>query len=272
MGATLRTDKWWVTPALQGSIFLAFSIYVTVVAFLGDNYWFNGGAEGYGGYLSPFYSPILWAFEGGQHAAGADHAWFGAAPGWLVDIWPKFLPYSPAWFILAGPLSFRLTCYYYRKFYYRSYFFSPPGCAVGGLPQKTYKGETGLLIIQNIHRYTWFIAVAYIGILSYDAWMAMWQGGKLGFGVGTLVLIINPILLGAYTFGCHACRHMAGGSKNCFSADSSDKRALSRWRWITRLNEKHQFWAWASMLWVWFTDIYIRLVCMGVIPDLNTWG
>ncbi len=273
VGDTTRQDNWWVTPAVQGGIFLLFSIYVTVVAYLGDNFWFDGGAEGYGGYLSPFYSPILWAFPGGEMVAGADHAWFGMAPQWLMDIWPtSILPYSPSWFILLGPLSFRLTCYYYRKFYYRAYFFTPPACAVVGMPQKKYRGETALLLIQNVHRYTWYIALAYIAILSYDAYMGLWRGGELGIGVGSLVLIINPILLGAYTLGCHAGRHLVGGHKDCFSCDKAGKRALGRWNFVTRLNEKHQFWAWASMLWVWFTDIYIRLVCMGAIPDLNTWG
>jgi hypothetical protein len=29
--------------------------------------------------------------------------------------------------------------------------------------------------------------------------------------------------------------------------------------------------AWASLLWVMFSDLYVRLVSMGVIHDLNTW-
>jgi hypothetical protein len=30
--------------------------------------------------------------------------------------------------------------------------------------------------------------------------------------------------------------------------------------------------AWCSLFWVAFTDIYVRLVSMGVITDLNTWS
>jgi hypothetical protein len=30
-------------------------------------------------------------------------------------------------------------------------------------------------------------------------------------------------------------------------------------------------WAWVSMIWIGLTDVYIRLVSMGVIQDLNTW-
>ena len=29
--------------------------------------------------------------------------------------------------------------------------------------------------------------------------------------------------------------------------------------------------AWVSLIWVVFTDVYVRLVSMGVITDLNTW-
>jgi hypothetical protein len=29
--------------------------------------------------------------------------------------------------------------------------------------------------------------------------------------------------------------------------------------------------AWVSLFWVSFTDLYIRLVSTGVITDLNTW-
>jgi len=37
---------------------------------------------------------------------------------------------SPAFLILSGPGLFRLTCYYYRKAYYRSFWLAPPACAV----------------------------------------------------------------------------------------------------------------------------------------------
>ena len=58
--------------------------------------------------------------------------------------------------ILIIPLGFRMTCYYYRKAYYRSFWMSPPACAV---PDKTpvatsrrYTGETRFpLILMNAH-------------------------------------------------------------------------------------------------------------------------
>ena len=34
---------------------------------------------------------------------------------------------------------------------------------------------------------------------------------SFGIGVGTLVLAVNVVFLGGYTFGCHSLRHMVGG-------------------------------------------------------------
>ena len=66
----------------------------------------------------------------------------------LGGIWP----WSPALLILAFPLGLRLTCYYYRKAYYRSFWQSPPACTVAE-PHKRYTGETRFpLILQNVHR------------------------------------------------------------------------------------------------------------------------
>ena len=70
--------------------------------------------------------------------------------------------------ILVFPLGFRLTCYYYRKAYYRGFWASPPACAVPE-PHATYTGETRFpLILQNMHRYFFYAAVSVAGILTYD--------------------------------------------------------------------------------------------------------
>ena len=61
-------------------------------------------------------------------------------------------PLSPALIILIFPLGFRMTCYYYRKAYYRAFWLSPPACGVAE-PHRPYTGETRFpLILQNIHR------------------------------------------------------------------------------------------------------------------------
>jgi hypothetical protein len=271
---TLRTDRWWIEPLWTGLGFLCFVIYSNWAAFQGEHYWHEA-------YLSPFYSPVLYVDQFREGSAPLVHAWLGVWPQWLHDIWPKFgsytLPTSPSWLILAGPLSFRATCYYYRKFYYRAYFMTPPACSVGALRQKNYKGETFLFVLQNVHRFTWFIAAAYIVILTWDAFVGMWQGGavfegQFGIGVGTIVLYANAALLACYTFGCHSFRHMIGGSIDCNSCSANTRARYGLWKKATSLNENHMKWAWISMVWVGLTDLYIRLCSMGILVDLNTWN
>ena len=259
MFRTKRTDSWWVEPALTATGFLCFVIYTTWRALSGVHFASDN-------YLSPFYSPLLF---GNPVNHGIEHAWFGAWPSWI----PGWIPESPAMFILIFPLSFRMTCYYYRKFYYRSFFLSPPACAVEGIKQKNYKGETGLLIIQNLHRYTLYLAILYIFILYYDGFHALFRDGEFGIGIGTVILIINPTLLAFYTFGCHAFRHLIGGKEDCFTCPIGNENIKYKaWKKVSLLNSKHMLWAWISMIWVALTDLYVMLVSRGVITDLNTWG
>ena len=267
--STDRNDRWWLEPLLTGFGFLLFVVYTTWAMFQGNYYWWSGFQEGFGGYLSPFYSPLLFIKQGVEGVAPLNHAWFGTWPEWV----PKFIPATPAILILAGPLSFRMTCYYYRKFYYRAYFLTPPACAVSGVPQKKYKGETALFLFQNLHRYTLYIAVIIIVILAYDGVLSLFRGGKFGVGVGSLILIINPFLLAGYTFGCHAFRHLVGGNKDCFTCPKGGLTVRYRlWKGVSMLNSRHMFWAWVSMVWVAFSDIYVRMVASGRWIDFNTWG
>jgi hypothetical protein len=272
VAATLRRDAWWFEPLWTGAGFLAFAVFVTWEMFQGTHYWVGG--EGFGGYLSPFYSPLLFVDPAAEGGAPLSHAVVGGKPDW----WPWWLPSISAFFILPFPLLFRMTCYYYRKFYYRSYFWTPPACAVN--PMKVpgrYEGERGLLVVQNLHRYALYIGILFIVILTYDGIMAFFHEGKFGVGVGSLILIINPILLGTWTFGCHAWRHLVGGRKDCFSCDARNHAAgttgaYKTWRVVTWLNERHMLFAWISMIWVAWAGLYVRLVSMGVITDFNTWG
>ena len=87
LGSTLRRDAWWVEIIPVIVLMGGFSIYATLRAFEGKFY-------EWGPYLSPFYSP-------------------------LIDPLHHWWKFSPALLILAGPLGFRATCYYYRKALYR---------------------------------------------------------------------------------------------------------------------------------------------------------
>jgi hypothetical protein len=280
-GATMRRDAWWVGPGLTFAVLLSFVIYGNLAVFWGqlfgqpyfevrENADFTGKETA--PYLTPFYAPLI-------YDAHSSHAWITAEkPGW----WPSWLPFSSAILILIFPLGFRFTCYYYRKAYYRSFWADPPACGVGE-PRKTYWGENHWpLLIQNIHRYFMYFAVAFVVLLGVDAYKAFWwptdssgrllgSGKQLGMGLGTLLLVFNVLFIAAYTFGCHSVRHLIGGRLNCFNCvRNGELRPTTRfklWTWVTRLNEHHMFWAWVSMLWIGFTDLYIRLCAMHVIKD-----
>ena len=259
--ATLRGDRWWVAPALTVAVLGTFVVYATWAALQGGHYYHHP-------YLSPFYSPVLFTDTSVPGSAPAWHAAFGKLPAW----WPRALPYSPAFLILIFPGAFRFTCYYYRKASYRSFTGSPPACAVVPLAKGTraYRGETLWLLFQNLHRFALYFALLYLPILGADAVAAFVRNGEVGIGVGTVVLTVNVLLLVGYTLGCHSFRHLIGGRIDCLSCG----RATPRYRWwklSTRLNERHALFAWLSLFWVAFSDLYVRLVSMGVIVDLNTW-
>src|SRR5476651_304446 len=104
-GQTSRTDVWWMQPLAVFIGFSAFIVYSTWAALQGAHssaYWCDqGGAN----YLSPFYSPPLFATPGSDGHATPPSI-FGTMPAW----WPAFLPFSPAFFIMWIPAGFRFTC------------------------------------------------------------------------------------------------------------------------------------------------------------------
>jgi hypothetical protein len=85
------------------------------------------------------------------------------------------------------------------------------------------------------------------------------------------VLLINATLLSGYTLGCHSFRHLIAGSKDCMSCGKQTAR-YRMWKGSTWLNVFHARFAWFSLFGVALSDVYVRLVSMGIIRDFNTWG
>jgi hypothetical protein len=243
---TLRTDRWWIQPLITVVALVLFIVYSSFRAFQNAHYL----AEPY---ISPFYSPCLTtACEGDTFPK------LFTGPAWI----------SPAIYILVVPLGFRLTCYYYRKAYYRSFWLSPPACAVAE-PHKRYTGETRLpLLGQNAHRYFFYLGLVFNVILSYDAVLAFRDGtGAWGhMGLGTLVLLANAALLWLYSLSCHSCRHIVGGRLNNFSRHPIRYRF---WTVVSRLNAQHMKFAWVSLFGVAFADFYVLLLATDTISDLR---
>lgn len=247
---TLRTDNWLKSPILIDLGFAAFVIYATARAFM-QKYFYVPEYN----YLTPFYSPCVVVYDpatGSGCPEGAAH--FGT---FLPDVW--WLPYAAL--SLPFLLLFRLTCYYYRGAYYRTVWQSPTACAVAE-PHGKYTGETRFpLIIQNTHRYFFYIAGIISIINTYDAFSAMWNDDGFRIGVGNLILWGNVIMLWVYTVSCHSCRHVVGGRLKHFS-----KHPVRYWMWtqVSRLNTRHKLYAWITLGTLMLTDFYIMLVAMGL--------
>ena len=248
--ATLRNDRWWLQPVVTVSILTAFVIYSTWAAFQNKNYYV--GANVHRDLISPFYSPCL-----------ASSCVEGSRAGFFFNGWSL----SPAFLILLFPLGFRLSCYYYRRSYYRAFWWSPPACAVSDA-HSSYSGETRFpLVMQNIHRYFFYAGLVLNVILTYDAVIAFrnpeGQWGHMSFG--TLVLCFNAVMLWMYSISCHSCRHTVAGRINNFSKHPVRYKL---WTVISRLNEHHMRFAWISLIGVAFADYYVYLVASG---QLSYW-
>jgi hypothetical protein len=266
--ALQRKDSWWMSPMVFVVVFTAFSIWVTFRAFQGEYYstlgsptmvdlgnrLFTTNGWDIPNYLTPLYSPTL-------------------------PIHLTILRYhlSPALYILVFPLSFRLSCYYYRKAVYRGYLADPMACGVtepqplDKMRRGKYTGERTLpLIIMNFHRYAFYAAAAFVVLLWKDTidaffFQAADRTWHLGVHLGSLVFLANIVLLTAYTFSCHSWRHLIGGSTDCYSCTALSRTRHGLWNRVSFLNEKHGTWAMASLVSVALTDIYVYLVTTGVL-------
>ena len=271
LGKTERMDDWWKSPLVM-AIYLGIAVaYATWRGFMEADFWifeeFGRSAgnqtmaiESNGSHvLSPLFSPLIVPGEDGLGSWVPESLW------WM----------SPAMFILIIPAGFRGTCYYYRKAYYRSFMANPAACAVS-TPFGDYNGERRLFLFQNLHRYFMYLAVAYLFVLSYDVLLATQfhadgKADSFGVSVGTLVLLLNVIMLGGYTLGCHSFRHAIGGIRNRFR-NGGGAIAEACWKSCTGLNKNHNKWAIISLFWVMFSDFYVYACTEGWWTDIVLLG
>jgi hypothetical protein len=240
-----RRDMWWLEPLIVVVVLGSFGLYSLWAALQNANYYAAP-------YLSPFYSPCI--------ATICEHVTLPIIGSW----WNL----SPAFLILGIPLGFRATCYYYRKAYYRSFFWSPPACAIPDA-RSSYSGETRFpWLLQNLHRYFFWLSVVVLLFLWWDALLAFRfptdQGFRFGIGLGTLVLLANAALLSLYSLSCHSARYLCGGYLDSFRKAPVRYRL---WKLTNILNPRHPQFAWVSLFGVALTDVYVRLVASGVITD-----
>ena len=272
-GATDRVDAWWKGPTAMVAYLGFMIVYATWRGMMESDFWYfeefgrsaghqTMAIESQGSHvLSPLFSPLIIPGEGTM--------------GSLVPMWLAWM--SPAMFILIFPAGFRATCYYYRKAYYRAFMQQPTGCAVSK-PWDEYSGETGLLVVQNLHRYFMYVMLLYLPILSWDFWLSVnfHEGDVHTYGVsfGSICLLVNVLMLAGYTFGCHAFRHVIGGGSNDWTSGSLGRVKYSLWKLSTGLNEKHKEWALYSLFWVMFTDFYIYACTDPMFGwnDIILWG
>jgi hypothetical protein len=236
-GRTLRTDPWWQAPRITAALLTIWVAYATVHVFAG--HWYYVARYHY---LAPFFSPcVSGACVPGSSSLGH---WFGTVP--------PAIPYA----IVSLPfvLGFRLSCYYYRRAYYRAFWRAPAACAVRE-PHATYTGETRFpLILQNLHRYFLYLVIIISVLNTWDVTQAFrGPDGNFGLGVGSLIMLANVILLWAYTLSCYSCRHITAGRLNNFSRHPSRYMQL----------------AWITLGTLMLTDLYILLVASGAISDLR---
>ena len=245
---TLRKDDWKRSPRITAVLLAIWLTYATVHVFIGKWYWVPKYH-----YLTPFYSPCV----SGECVPGS------STLGQWIPAVPPIIPY--AFVSLVFVLGFRLTCYYYRRAYYRAFWLAPAACAVRE-PHATYSGETRFpLIGQNLHRFFFYAAVLVGILLTYDAAQAFrGPDGNFGIGLGSLIMLANVILLWCYALGCHSCRHITAGRLKNFSS-----HPVRYWAWtkVSWLNARHMQFAWITLGTLMLTDLYIWLLAAGVFSD-----
>ncbi len=175
--------------------------------------------------------------------------------------------YSPTVLVIPLIALFRITCYAYRKDYYRNVFRHPLSCradARGEPDGRKYSGERTLFALNNYHRYFLYVGLIILPWFYWDSYQSMfWVGGYFQFGVGSFLIILNTITLTLWTVSCHAFRHLTGGNVECYSCTLAPNTRKKFYLGQSALNRFHEQFAFISLVIVIGVDIYIRALMAG---------
>ena len=251
MGRTDRIDNWWAQPVVMATgltIAMIWTFWRVIFFSEHIDYHIDGAHV-----ISPMFSPNVLEWE---MFSGWDH------PSWV----------NAAVLILWIPFSFRGTCYYMRRVYYRTFFASPVACWVDEpeINKKIgYKGEKRLFIVNNLHRYFLYMVIPILLIKWWDITHTMaFNNDGYGISGGTIILTVEAVCLTMYVTSCHALRHLAGGVLDRWVNGISKLRGAIFSK-ISIINRSHGFWFWVSLVFVFVGDAWTIAVSKGMINDFS---
>ncbi|MCL4381317.1 succinate dehydrogenase [Candidatus Marsarchaeota archaeon] len=168
--------------------------------------------------------------------------------------------YSPTILILPAIALFRLTCYAFRKSYNRHVFTHPLACMVSPNNDlnRNYTGESSHVFrTENLHRYFMYFSVLVLPFFYYDAYISFAYNLSL-IRLGSILLLADAVILSLYVFSCHSVRNIIGGNKDCFNCMKFSIKRKQIFDLQSFLNEHHEFFAWFSLAFIVFIDLFIR--------------
>src|SRR5204863_353357 len=117
---------------------------------------------------------------------------------------------------------------------------------------------------RRLHRTYCLRRLRYLGRVSKQVLLVRQLSFALLFA--TALRRLTARLLGGYTLGCHSLRHLVGGYLDRLSGAPVRKKTYDC---VSCLNRGHMRWAWLSLVWVAFSDVFIRLCAMGIWHDVR---
>ncbi|MCL5437654.1 MAG: hypothetical protein M1148_00445 [Candidatus Thermoplasmatota archaeon] len=179
--------------------------------------------------------------------------------------------YSPTVLVIPVVALFRITCYAYRKDYYRHVFKHPLACKAdirGEKENRPYSGERSFFALNNFHRYFLYVGVALLPFFYYDFYISLvYYSGYFTLRLGSIILLANALLLTLWTVSCHAFRHLTGGHIECYSCKVAPNFRKKFYLGQSFLNAFHEDFAFISLAFVIAVDIYIRALIVGLPID-----